>query len=106
MQNITIKIICYNSSSILRDLLGSLSKAAKVEHKGGHGAGDRIASGSIKIFHMGQSRIYAMCKLNHQMPFMGSLGRALLQLLHLNTWLSRRKLTKKVHFLRGVLSAT
>ena len=106
MHNITIKIICYNSSAILRDILGSLSKAAKVKHKGGHGACDRIALSRIKAFQMGQSRIYTMRKHNCPMPFIGSPVRALLQLLYLTTWLSRRKLTKQVHFLRSVLSAT
>lgn len=79
--------------------------AAQVIHEGGHGSGDRIASASIKAFHMGQSRVYALRKHNRPMPLLRSLGRATLQLLSPTTWLSRRKRTKQVHFLRGILSA-
>jgi N-acetylglucosaminyl-diphospho-decaprenol L-rhamnosyltransferase len=78
--------------------------SAKVKHEGGHGSGDRIASASIKAFHMGQSRVYAMRKHNRPMPLLRSLGRATLQLLSPATWISRRKRTKQVNFLRGILS--
>lgn len=78
--------------------------AAKVKHEGGHGPGDRIASASIKAFHMGQSRVYAMRKHNRPMPLLRSLGRATLQPLSPATWISRRKRTKQVNFLRGILS--
>lgn len=93
--------------SIRLKALGSLRivKSAVVKHEGGHGSGDRIASASIKAFHMGQSRVYAMRKHNRPMPFMRSLGRATLQLLSPTTWFSRRKRIKQVHFLRGILSA-
>ena len=93
--------------SIRLKALGSLHivKSAVVKHEGGHGSGDRIASASIKAFHMGQSRVYAMRKHNRPMPFMRSLGRATLQLLSPTTWFSRRKRIIQVHFLRGILSA-
>jgi len=93
--------------SIRLETLGPLRivEAAKVKHEGGHGSGDRIASASIKAFHMGQSRVYAMRKHNRPMPLLRSLGWATLQLLSPVTWISRRKRTKQIHFLRGVLSA-
>lgn len=103
-------IFLYHEDDDLSIRLGALGplrivEAAKVKHEGGHGSSDRIASASIKAFHMGQSRVYAMRKHNRPMPFMRSLGRATLQLLSPATWLSRRKRTKQVHFLRGILSA-
>jgi GT2 family glycosyltransferase len=103
-------IFLYHEDDDLSIRLGALGplrivEAAKVKHEGGHGSGDRIASASIKAFHMGQSRVYAMRKHNRPMPFLRSLGRATLQLLSPTTWLSRRKRTKQVHFLRGILSA-
>ena len=80
-------------------------KSAKVLHKGGYGSGDRIASAGIKAFHMGQSRVYAMRKHKRPIPLLRSLVWAILQLLSPVTWTSRRKFTKQINFLRGVLSA-
>ena len=79
--------------------------AAKVKHDGGHGSGDRTASASIKAFYMGQSRVYAMRKHKRSMPLLRSIAQATLQLLSPSTWISRRKRTKQIHFLRGILSA-
>lgn len=79
--------------------------AAKIKHEGGYGSGDRVASASIKAFHMGQSRVYAMRKHHRPMPLLRSLGWATLQLLSPATWISRRKRTKQINFLRGILSA-
>jgi hypothetical protein len=61
MHNLTIIVICYNSSSILQD--------------------------------------------NRLMPFMRSLGRAMLQLLSPTIWIFRCNQTIQMHSMRSTLSA-
>ena len=83
-----------------------IAAGARVVHTAGHGSGDRTASAGIKAFHMGQSRVYALRKHNRPLPKLRSLALALLQLASPVIWMSRRKRTKQVQFLRGILSNT
>jgi GT2 family glycosyltransferase len=81
-----------------------IAARAHVTHIAGHGSGDRTASAGIKAYHMGRSRVYAMRKHGRPFPKLRSFGWAALQLASPFTWLSRRKRTKQLEFLRGVLS--
>jgi N-acetylglucosaminyl-diphospho-decaprenol L-rhamnosyltransferase len=80
-------------------------REAVVRHLGGRSSERNPAVASLKAFHMGRSRVYAMRKHGRPFPLASSLWSALWQLLSPVVVFSGRKRAKQWALLQGVLSA-
>ncbi|NIZ61904.1 glycosyltransferase family 2 protein [Sedimentitalea sp. CY04] len=92
----------------LRSECGSLMfvRNALVTHAQGQSTATTPTIAALKAFHMGQSRVYTARKHNRSFPFSRALGLAIFQLFSPVVLLSKRKRSKQVAFLKGVLKSS
>ena len=78
---------------------------AKVVHLSGHGSPRSPEIAAFKAYYSARSRVYALGKYGHPRPRLSTFRVAILKLFEPDNLLSKRKRSKNIGFMRGIISA-